>query len=91
MKKIIAIVLVVCMLWCFAGCSEVTDNIRANKVSELGFVLIEEFGSYGSSRTYLVYDPNTMVEYLFYTADYDSISMCPYYDSDGNVVIYKGE
>ena len=91
MKKIIAIVLVVSILCCFTGCSGVTDNLRAEEVSESGFVLIEEFGSFGSSRTYLVYDPNTLVEYLYYTADYGSTSICPYYNSNGNVVIYEGD
>ena len=91
MKKIIAIVLVVYMFCCFTGCAKLADHQTEAFVTGSGFVVIEEFGRYGDTRTYLVYDPNTKVEYIVYHGTYHSTSICPYYDSDGNVVIYEGD
>lgn len=91
MKKIIVIVLTICLLCGLIGCT--TKSIEKNietAIEKSGFILIDLFGERGDVDIFLVYDPNTKVEYLFTRGPYSSMSICPYYDSNGNIAIYKG-
>lgn len=92
MKKFVAIALVIFTLCSFVGCGAVSsmENIPENKFDNSGFVVIKQIGNIGIDEVYLVYNVETKVEYILIDG-YQEISMCPYYDENGNIVIYKGE
>jgi hypothetical protein len=91
MKRIIVVLLMIIMLLGLTACSSVEGPTTGERnVEGLGFHIIEDFGEYGMYHIYLVYDPNTMVEYLI-TLDSYGRSICPYYNSDGTVAIYNGK
>lgn len=78
MKRIIAILLVIFILCGLAACAP------CEPVDEQ-FEKIEKIGSVNGYTIWLVYDVNTKVVYVV-----SGDSICPYYDADGNVAIYKG-
>jgi hypothetical protein len=93
MRKIFAIFLVVVTLLCLTACDTVTSsNVEYGKklIKNAGFVIIEQKYVKGDDSAYLVYDSKTKVEYLIFDG-YHSLSVCPYYDENGNVAIYEGE
>ena len=93
MKKLLITLLAIVMIFCFVGCNE-RDTAYDRQVNEFmadsGFVLIERIGKQGDTYMYLVYDAESKVEYILIEG-YCETSLCPYYDSNGEVVIYKGE
>lgn len=78
MKKIIAFILVLILVFSCAACKSVDD--------EHVFVKIDEYRTHHGYAVWLVYDPETKVEY-FMRGDL----MCPRYDENGNISFYKGE
>ena len=90
MKKLLAILCLIIMIFCFVGCASEKDSIVESINEDTCFVVIEEIGHYGDRYMYLVYDEKTKVEYI-HTTGYNETSFCPYYDENGEVVIYKGE
>lgn len=91
MKRVVAALLLVVMLLGLTACGAIDDTTYGESmIGSFGFRLIEEFGRCGDTTVFLVYDPNTGVEYLF-TDGYNTTSICPYYNSDGTVAIYNGK
>jgi hypothetical protein len=80
----------IAMIFCFAGC-KVKDDTANKLMDECGFVLIEKNGKYGDYHIYRVYDAETKVEYILTTGYSGTIGLCPRFDENGEVVIYKGE
>lgn len=92
MKKILAIVLIVVTLCCLTACEsydEGVKNVTKDVIINMGFIPIENIFVSGDNCAYLVYDPDTKVEYIFYDG-YRSFSICPYYDKNGSVKFYEG-
>jgi hypothetical protein len=77
------------MIFCFTGCNY-KDDVTTELLEESGFEIIDKIGHYGDVSIYLVYHSETKVEYIFVNG-YCETSLCPYYDDNGNIVIYKGE
>lgn len=90
MKRFIAVLLIVVIAVSCVGCSEDYDKWDNNQIEAYGFVTIKQFGRYGESACYLVYDPVTKVEYIVTTGSYSNFSFCPYYNEDGNITFYGG-
>lgn len=66
------------------------DRSAERYIKSVGFESIEKLSEFGDYRTYLTYDTRTNVEYIV-TFGNGSNGFCPYYDKDGNVVIYGGK
>ena len=99
MKKLLVILCLVVMVFCFAGCgntegptvfNDTTDQVVIKQMEQAGFVVIERLSKYGDTYMYLVYDEKTKVEYIL-TEGYCETSLCPYFNENGELVIYKGE
>lgn len=93
MKKLLVVLFIITMIFCFVGCDMYDKRYDASAnefMGDIGFVIIERLGNYGDTYVYLVYDAETKVEYIF-TRGYSENSLCPYYDENGEVTIYKGE
>lgn len=90
--KSIAIVLCVLMVFLFVSAVFIStsDGAKTGYLNEIGFNVIEKIGSCDSGNTniYLAYDAQTKVEYII-TLGFGGVMFCPYYGSDGNVVIYE--
>lgn len=91
--KILLVLFIIVMTICLIGCD--TDNKIAygaaeDYVEDLGFAIIKQLSEHGDAYTYLVYDKETKVEYILVDVFCEK-SLCPYYDENGEVVIYKGE
>lgn len=90
MKKLLAILCLITMLFCLTGC-KIKDDTTNKLIDECGFVLIEKNGNYGDYDIYRVYDPETKVEYILTNGYCGTIGLCPRFDENGEVMIYKGE
>lgn len=90
MRRVVAVLLLVIMLLGLTACSDNETIYEEQTIEECGFRIIDKFGDKGVADIYLVYDPNTCVEYLFLSG-YHENSICPYYNSDGTVAIYNGK
>ena len=77
MKKIVSILIVICLLFCLVGCgrSATTDN---------------KFGRFIEvpNEKYLYYDVNTKVVYFINYGVEGYTYMSPYYASNGEVYLY---
>jgi hypothetical protein len=94
MKRLIAVLLIVIMCVGFSACGTYyasLDEYDDNELKIYGFVIIKQLGRYGESACYLVYDSVTKVEYIVCQGSYSNLSVCPYYDENGNIVIYGGK
>ena len=89
MKKLLAILCVVTMIFCFVGCAPKDDAVVKN-IEKCGFIVIDRIGRYGDISMYRVYNAETKVEYIYVRGAYES-SLCPNFDENGDVIIYKGE
>lgn len=91
MKRFIAIILVIFILCGFTACgpSEGSGEYIERKLDEIGFGFVKDLGTVGVAEFYLVYDYKTRVEYIFIDGYYE-INLIPYYDENGNVMIYDG-
>lgn len=91
MKRVVAALLLVVTLLGMTAC-ETADKptYEERTIEECGFHIIERLGGKGYTNIYLVYDPDTGIEYLFLSG-YHEDSICPYYNSDGTVAIYNGK
>lgn len=78
MKRFIAILLVVLMLCGLVACAPAEQQ-------DARFRSVDKFRLTTGYRAQLVYDLETKVMYII-CGD----SLCPYYDEDGNVMIYEG-
>lgn len=98
MKKLLAVLCLIGMIFFLVGCDTsneqnvetIQDKVANEFIVDMGFVIIEKMGEFGDTCVYLVYDAETKVEYML-TEGYCETSFCPYYDENGEVVIYKGE
>lgn len=93
MKRFIAILLVLVIVFSCAGCksyAEFRDEAYTRYITKSGFEVIEQICTYGDYHVFLAYDTRTNVEYIV-TIGAGSNGFCPYYDKDGNVVIYEKE
>ena len=78
MKRIIVILLTLIIVFGLVACGSISD--------EKTFIKIDEYRSHHGYAIWLVYDPETKVEY-FMRGDL----MCPCYDENGNISFYEGE
>lgn len=90
MKKLLVILCLVAMIFCFAGC-KIKDDATNKLIDECGFVLIDKTGKYGDYNIHYVYDPETKVEYILTYGYSGTIGLCPRFDENGEVMFYKGE
>lgn len=96
MKRFIAILLVLVIVFSCAGCADHNceedsrDRVARRYIESVGFEIIEKLSEFGDYRTFLTYDTRTNVEYIV-TFGNGSNGFCPYYGKDGNVVIYGGK
>lgn len=77
MKRIIAILLVLIVVFSLTACSSVDDDKK--------LVEIDKYRTPYGQTIFVVYDPVTKVEY-FMIPD----MMCPRYDENGNIAFYEG-
>ena len=93
MKRIIALLLIVIMLLSLTACAAKEESVNSfteKGMREIGFTVESYLGNFGDKYFYLIHDNNTKVKYI-YVDDYMGMSLCPYYDEDGNVDIYEGD
>lgn len=90
MKKLFVILCIITIIFCLTGC-KLKDNSANKLIDECGFVLIEKNGNFGDYNIYRVYDQETKVEYILTNGYSGTIGLCPRYDENGEVIIYKGE
>lgn len=96
MKRIIAILLVAVIVFGCVACADhdweedYRDNTARRYINSVGFEIIEKLSEFGDYRTFLTYDTRTKVEYIV-TFGNGTNGFYPYYDKDGNVVIYGGK
>ena len=96
MKRFIALMLVLVIVFTCVGCAEhdceedYRDKSAKRYIESSGFEVIEKIGTHGDYRVFLAYDTRTNVEYIV-TVGAGSNGFCPYYGKDGNVVIYEKE
>lgn len=91
MKRFITLLLVVLVCISLVACSETYNKWNREQIESYGFVVTNEFGVYGESGAYLVYDPATKVQYIVTAGPNGDISLCPYYNKDGNISFYGGD
>lgn len=93
MKRLVSIVLVIVMIIVLSGCAKIKNqqDIGMNHIIErLGFTIIDHVGNISDYDNYVVYDNDTGVVYfLGFTSG--GITLCPRYDSDGEIMIYGGK
>ena len=94
MKRLCMLLLIISMLFIFTACGAI-DDLRTNQAEDIlnpsGFEIVEKLGKKGTDYyVFLVYDTTTKVEYIF-TYGNGTNGFCPYYDENGNVVIYEGD
>ena len=93
MKRVITFLLIFIIVFSCTGCKAYNDhfdNMYREYIESFDFKIIKKLGSYGDYRAFLAYDTRTNVEYIV-TVGNGSNGFCPYYDKDGNVVIYGGK
>lgn len=82
MKKIISIILI-CLILTISGCG--CHKKQGNEIYD-SFVVIDRI----KNDLYIVYDKKTKIMYYLNYEESASF-ICPYYNSDGTIGIYKGE
>ena len=93
MKILFTLFFIFIIMFCLVACNvadDIDDKATEKYAENTGFVIIKKLGECGDTCTYLVYDAETKVEYILIDG-YCETSLCPYFDENGDVVIYKGE
>ena len=78
MKRLIAVLLIMVIAISCVACG-------SSVPMEKQFVKIDEYRTHHGYTVWLVFDPETKVEYFM-----RSDLMCPRYDENGNIVLYGG-
>lgn len=87
MKRFIATIVIFIILVSLVGCAE----SNTDRFDNLGFTVIDHVGNTSGVDYYLVYDNETnVIYYLSYTGSMIGITLCPRYDSNGEVMIHGG-
>lgn len=73
----------------FGHTDESTDDIKGHIICDQFVVADSKYDLIYDSILYITYDKNTNVEY-YITTDHSTItSICPVYNNDGTIKIYK--
>lgn len=94
MKRFIAIILALVIAISLMGCASVEEanlNMYGTIVNELGFTVLQHAGDAARHDCYIVYDNETNVVYYLSFPYATGITLCPRYDENGEVMIYRGE
>lgn len=91
-KRLIALVVTISMLFCLSGCRTTIKPKGSTSVEDIWgkFTVIEERNNPEIGSLITAYENDTKVVYYIWFGGYRG-GMCPAYDEDGNVMIYGGE
>lgn len=89
MKKFLIMVMVLTLI--LTGCETSKKSYDDDEmVISDTFIVLERVYNFDDGAFYTVYDKETKVEYFIYSNGYQG-GICPIYNADGTVKVYKGE
>ena len=87
-KRIIYILIVLCLSVISTSCGKVDSTTEPLLKGRFDYV--ETIGSSGDCDFHIIRDSETGVEYIWMNG-YGRMALCPLYDSNGEIVVEKGE
>lgn len=89
MKKFLIVIMV--LMLALTGCETKKTSYDDNeRVVFDRFIILEKLTKVGDGALYTIYDKETKVEYFLYSCGYQG-GICPIYNADGTIKVYKGE
>lgn len=89
MKRFIAVILVVATLFIFTACGAQGDVENTQLLEGFNTIKMYDHETW-RYPSYLIYDVETNVIYIATITYNGGVTMCPYYDENGNVAFYDG-
>lgn len=90
MKRFITVIITLALVFCLVACAPANSALNKDNQVIGRFTVVSELGDLLGYSAYIVYDTETLVMYFLISSYGDGSSLCPHYDSNGNVMIYNG-